>query len=124
LTRLGSNPEFGNSHGLSPEQFFEKIKVRYYTNEVDQKFLDRIFVSMGYDNGFEDAESWMFTNTEVASGTVGTMGYSKYHKSLFAILSPTSNLDLKAFRIQSANGCDMHFMKTCGNHFFFCDGDY
>ena len=123
LTRLGSNPEFGNSHGLSPEQFFEKIKVRYYTNEVDQKFLDRIFVSMGYDNGFEDAESWMFSNAEVASGTVGTMGYSKYHKSLFAILSPKSNMDLKAFRIQSANGCDMHFMKTCGNHFFFCDGE-
>jgi hypothetical protein len=121
LWRLGSNPEFGNSHALSPEQFYQKLKTRAATNAMDKKFLNRIFKAMGYINGFADAKASMFTAVELPKGTIGNIGYSKAHKTLLASLDVVNDKDLKAFHIQSANGCDMHFMKTCGNHMFICN---
>ena len=119
LTRLGTNPEFGNSHDLSPAGFYDKLADRSKNNAVDKRFLDRVFKAMGYKNGFADAKPEMFSATDLAAGTVGNIGYSKAHKTLYARLDTQPN-DLKAFRIKAANGCDLHFMKTCGNHFFFC----
>jgi uncharacterized protein YegP (UPF0339 family) len=119
LSRLGTNPEFGNSHALSPTQFYEKLATRSKDNAVDKRFLDRMFKAMGYKNGFADAKPEMFSAVELAAGTVGNIGYSKQHKTLYARLDTQPN-DLKAFRIKAANGCDLHFMKTCGNHMFFC----
>jgi uncharacterized protein YegP (UPF0339 family) len=121
LWRLGSNPEFGNSHALSPEQFYQKLKTRAATNAVDKKFLDRIFKAMGYKNSFAAADASMFTAVELPKGTIGNIGYSKAHKTLLASLDVVNDKDLKAFHIQSANGCDLHFMKTCGNHMFVCN---
>ncbi len=118
LTRLGTNPEFGNSHGLSPAEFYAKLAKQYKNNAVDRKFLDRMFNAMGY-NGFADAKADQFTAVEVPAGTAGNMGYSKDHKTAYDRLDATGK-DLLAFRIKAANGCDLHFMKTCGNHFFFC----
>ncbi len=121
LWRLGSNPEFGNSHALSPEQFYQKLKTRAATNAVDKKFLDRVFKAMGYKNGFAAANAGMFTAVEFPKGTIGNIGYSKAHKTLLVSLDVINDKDLKAFHIQSANGCDLHFMKTCGNHMFVCN---
>ncbi|MEL6923181.1 MAG: YegP family protein, partial [Bacteroidota bacterium] len=120
LTRLGTNPEFGNSHSLSPAEFYQKLQSRYNTSGVDKRFLDRIFKEMGYSGGFGDANAGLFSNTTIPSGTVGNMGYGERHRTTYARLSPTSNRDLQAFKIEAANGCDLNFMKTCGNHFFFC----
>lgn len=120
LSRLGTNPEFGNSHDLNTYQFFEKLQNAYITNKRDQIFLNKIFRGMGY-TGFEQATASLFTAVELPYGSVGNIGYSAEHKTLYAKLNVSSNRDLKAFHIRSANGCDVHFMKTCGNHFFFCN---
>jgi len=119
LTRLGTNPEFGNSHGLSPAEFFAKLQDKAKNNTADRSFLNRMFKAMGYKNGFADAKADQFSAVNVPAGTVGNMGYSKAHKTVYARLD-ASGQDLLAFRIKAANGCDLHFMKTCGNHFFFC----
>jgi uncharacterized protein YegP (UPF0339 family) len=118
LSRLGTNPEFGNSHALSPEDFYNKIKKAYAENEVDKVFLDKIYKSMGYE-GFKDAKAGQFSAVVLPQGTSGRLGYSKAHKTGCYTL-PDDEYHRKAFHIKSANGCDLHFMKTCGNHFFFC----
>ena len=118
VLKLGSNPEFGNSHGLTPTQFYEKISAKYKTNDVDKKFLNRIFKAMGYANGFKDASAGLFTDVVVPRGTIGNLGYNVLHKTQYSELQPNNT---EAFRIKAANGCDLHFMKTCGNHFFYCE---
>ncbi|MBK8562989.1 MAG: YegP family protein [Saprospiraceae bacterium] len=119
LSRLGTNPEFGNSHGLDGKGFFDKLTRRYGRSQVDKAFLDDLFKAMGYANGFADAKPALFSEVTLPVGTTGNIGYSSAHKTLYATL-PNTEKDRMAFRIESANGCTMHFMKTCGNHFFFC----
>lgn len=119
LNRLGSNPEFGNSHALTPNGFYNKLVKAYSDNEVDRKFLDYIYQEMGY-TGFSDASSSQFTAVVLPVGSTGKLGYSIYHKTGCYTL-PDAEYHRKAFHIKSANGCDLHFMKTCGNHFFMCN---
>jgi opacity protein-like surface antigen len=118
LSHLGSNPEFGNSHALTPEGFYNKLKNAYKTNKVDKAFLDRIYKAMGY-SGFADARPEQFSAVIIPQGTSGKLGYSVLHKTGCYTL-PDNEHDRMAFHITAANGCDIHFMKTCGNHFFFC----
>lgn len=119
LTRLGTNPEFGNSHGLSGKGFFDKLTRHYKRSDVDKQYLDELFKALGYTNGFADAKAEMFSEVTIPQGTSGNMGYSKLHKTLYATV-PDNEHDRLAFNIKGATGCDFHFMKTCGNHFFFC----
>ncbi|HFA49777.1 MAG TPA: DUF1508 domain-containing protein [Bacteroidetes bacterium] len=119
LKRLGTYPEFGNSHSLDAAGFYNKLKRRYGSSATDKRFLDRLFKGMGYANGFGDADASMFSEVTLTPGTKGYMGYGKAHKTIYASLD-TKGKDLEAFRIKAANGCHMQFMKTCGNHFFFC----
>lgn len=118
LSRLGTNPEFGNSHALDPTEFYQKLRKAYNTNERDRVFLDGIFRAMGYSS-FNEATPDLFSEAVLPYGTVGNIGYSVNHRTLYAKLNVKSDRDLQAFRIRSANGCDIHFMKTCGNHMFF-----
>ena len=120
LRRLGTNPEFGNSHGLDAKGFYDKLNGRYQKSGTDKRFLDDLFKAMGYANGFADAKADMFSEAMVPAGTIGNMGYSPQHRTTYAQLNADSDKDRMAFRIKAANGCDIHFMKTCGNHFFFC----
>jgi len=119
LSRLGTNPEFGNSHSLDGAGFYNKLKGAYANSSRDKAFLDNLFKGMGYA-GFGDATADMFSETTISRGQVGNIGASKQHRTVFAKLDVTSDRDLMAFRIDAKNGCDMHFMKTCGNHFFYC----
>lgn len=119
LTRLGTNPEFGNSHDMSAAEFYAKLAKNAKNNAADSKFLDRVFKGMGYADGWKSATADMFTEVVLPVGTSGNLGYSKAHKTGYYTL-PDAERDRMAFRIKSANGCDMHFMKTCGNHFFTC----
>ncbi len=119
LTHLGTNPEFGDWHGLDGAGFYKKLAGKAKQNSNDKRFLDGIFQAMGYENGFADADPGMFSDVVLPAGTVGNMGSGKEHKTLYAQL-PDNERDRQAFRIESANGCDLHFMKSCGNHFFFC----
>ena len=119
LSRLGTNPEFGNSHSLDGAGFYNKLKGAYANSSRDKAFLDNLFKGMGY-TGFGDATADMFSETTISRGQVGNIGASKQHRTVYAKLDVTSDRDLMAFRIDAKNGCDMHFMKTCGNHFFYC----
>jgi len=120
LSKLGTNPEFGNSHSLDGAGFYNKLKTEYSAGGRHKVFLDGIFRAMGYDNGFDGASASLFTEVELPRGTKGNLGYGgKKHGTGYYEL-PDATRDRQAFRIEAANGCHLHFMKTCGNHMFFC----
>jgi len=120
MPRLGTMPEFGDSHGLTPDQFYEKLNARYNDNATDKAYLNYLFKSMGYSNGWSDAQSYMFSEEVLPVGTRGLLGLGKQHHYEYSIL-PTNDRDRQAFRIQSANGSVVHFMKTCGNYMYACE---
>jgi len=120
MPRLGTMPEFGDSHGLTPNQFYEKLNARYNDNATDKAYLNYLFKSMGYSNGWADAQSYMFSEEVLPVGTRGLLGLGKQHHYEYSIL-PTNDRDRQAFRIQSANGSVVHFMKTCGNYMYACE---
>ena len=119
LRRLGTNPEFGNSHSLDGAGFYNKLKQRHTASGTDKRFLDGIFKAMGYNNGFTDASAGLFTEVELPRNTKGNLGYGRKHGTGYYTL-PDAIRDRQAFKIEAANGCHLHFMKTCGNHMFFC----
>jgi len=121
LTRLGTNPEFGEAHDLTGPQFLGRLRNRYATEPADKKFLDELFTCMGYENGFADATADIFSEVTLPNGKTGNMGYGANHGTTYSTLNAKDAKDLEAFKIEAANGCDVHFMKTCGNHFFFCN---
>ena len=120
MPRLGTMPEFGDSHGLTPTQFYEKLDARYNDNATDKAYLNYLFKSMGYSNGWADAQPYMFSEEVLPVGTRGLLGLGKQHHYEYSIL-PTNDRDRQAFRIQSANGSVVHFMKTCGNYMYACE---
>jgi len=120
MPRLGTMPEFGDSHGLTPSQFYDKLNSRYSSNATDKAYLNYLFKSMGYANGWADAQPYMFSEEVLPVGTRGLLGLGKQHHYSYSIL-PTNDRDRQAFRIQSANGQVVHFMKTCGNYMYACE---
>ena len=120
MSRLGSMPEFGDSHGLTPSQFFDKLSAKYAANENgDRPYLNYLFKSMGYAGGFKDASASLFSEEVLPVGTTGLLGLGVVHHYAYSVL-PTNDRDRQAFRIQSANGQVVHFMKTCGNYMYAC----
>jgi len=82
--------------------------------------LDYVFRSMGYRNGFAGASAGLFSNVTLDRGQKGLLGLGEQHHYEYSALN-TNDRDRQAFKIKAANGCDVHFMKTCGNYMFFCD---
>ena len=120
ITRLGTMPEFGDSHGLTPSQFYAKLQQRYSSNAGDRAYLNYLFKSMGYEGGFRDANEFMFSEETLPAGTRGLLGLGEQHHYGYYVLD-TNERDREAFRIQSANGVVIHFMKTCGNYMYACE---
>jgi len=120
MSRLGTMPEFGDSHGLTPTEFYNKLKARYAANATDRAYLNYLFKSMGYANGFKDANEFMFSEETLPVGTRGLLGLGAAHHYEYSVL-PSSDRDRQAFRIQTANGSVVHFMKTCGNYMYACN---
>ena len=118
---LGSRPEFGDSHALDATGFFNKLKKQYDNSSRDKAFLDELFTTMGYANGFVDASENTFSDATIPNGMTGNMGYTKRHRIQYVQLNAKRDRDLAAFKVAAANGCDVYFMKTCGNLFFFCN---
>jgi len=117
LNRLGTYPEFGDSHGLTTDGFYDKLLMRYQTVPYDRNYLDYIAREIGYGS-FMDIPRSAFSEVTVPNGSRGMLGAGEahdYHYTEFAMDDPR---DLEAFRIQSLNGKDIHFMKTCGNYFY------
>ena len=120
LSRLGTLPQFGDSQGLTPTQFYEKLDKHYNASAEDKAYLNHLFKSMGYNNGWDDAQPSMFTSVVLPVNTKGLMGFGKEHHYSYSIL-PSAEIDRQAFEIQSANGVIVHFMKSCGNYFYACE---
>lgn len=119
LERLGTNPEFGNSHGLTPAQFQNKLADRAAINGYDRNYLNYVARSLGYRN-FAAIPVNAFSDDVIAQGASGLLGYSEAHAFGYFTL-PDQEIDRQAFRIEGANGQVIHFMKTCGNYFYGCN---
>ena len=116
---LGRAPEYGDSHALDANGFYTKLNNMYQSSRSEKKFLDDIFREMGYEGGWSDATPELFSEVTVPRGLSGNLGTKTSHKTVYRKLDPYNERDLKAFRIKAKNACDLHFMKTCGNHFFY-----
>ena len=120
-TRLGLAPEYGNLSALDAAGFYNKLKRGYDRSAREKVFLDGIFKQMGYENGFKDAEvnASLISSTNVRRGASGNLGMKSNHQTVYRKLDPLDDKDLRAFKIKAKNACDLHFMNTCGNHFFY-----
>ena len=119
--RLGTFPQFGDSHGLTPTEFYNKLANRYAAKKYDQQYLDYLARQLGYANGFSDMSASDFSNETLAQGTKGLLGYGEFHGVSYSALNVKSSRDLEAFRVRAANGMDVHFMKSCGNYMYVCN---
>lgn len=120
VDRLGTNPQFGNTHGLSPVDFYEELKHAAETNSWDKSYLNYLYKAMGYSNGFVDARASQFSESTIIPGIKGILGFGKYSGYGYSKLD-LKGKDLEVFRIEAANGCHISFMKTCGNLLFICE---
>ncbi|MGB6229140.1 MAG: hypothetical protein WBF53_03320, partial [Litorimonas sp.] len=120
IRRLGTLPEFGDSHALDPSGFYAKLSDRYDTVDYDRVYLDNLFRAIGYEGGFRDPAvgEALFSNTVMDRGTLGILGFAEYHGVQYVDLDPISDRDLQAFRIEAANGRTVYFMKTSGTYFY------
>ena len=115
---LGRAPEYGDSHGLTTTQFYNKLKNAYDGSADERRFLDGIFKQMGYENGFKDATASLFSEVTIPTGINANLGTKVTHKTVYRKME-TKGRDREAFRIKAKNFCDFHFMKTCGNHMYY-----
>ncbi len=119
VTYLGSNPQFGNSLTYTPQEFFQRLQVKYNTNSDDKSFLDLLAKSLGYA-AFTDMDASMFSNDSLANGSSGLLGFGPQHALQYSTLNMSDVSNLEAFKVRSANGSDVHFMKRCGNFMYVC----
>ena len=117
--RLGTNPQFGNSLTYTPDEFFRRLQVKYRTSPRDKSFLDLMARSLGY-GAFSEMDASMFSDDTLPKGTTGLLGFGAQHALQFSALNVSKQTDLEAFKVQSANGTDVHFMKRCGNFMYAC----
>ena len=120
MSRLGTHPQFGESHGLTPAEFFSKLDTAYGSHPRHAAYLDHLMRSMGYAGGWADARPDMISDAVLPVGTRGVMGMGEEHDYAYKIL-PGTERDRMAFRFASANGQVVHFMKSCGNYFYGCE---
>ncbi len=118
-TALGRAPEYGNSHHLDPKGFYDKLNSAYKSSQAERTFLDGISKQLGFEGGWKDISPSIITAVTVPRGVSGNLGTKTTHQTVYRKLDPTNAKDLKAFKFAGKNACDLHFMKTCGNHFFF-----
>ena len=117
--RLGTNPQFGNSLTYTPDEFFRRLQVKYRTSPRDKSFLDLLAKSLGHGS-FVNMDASMFSNDTLPKGTSGLLGFGTEHALQFSTLNVNDPSHLEAFKVRSANGADVHFMKRCGNYMYVC----
>ena len=117
---LGSNPQYGNSHGLTTSQFYEKLLAAHRSGGSDRAFLNLMARSMGYSN-FRDISAADISNDTLANGSKGLLGVSRSHMLQYSKIQTNDPSHLEAFRLRSLNGTDLHIMKSCGNYMYVCN---
>ncbi len=118
-TVLGRAPEYGNSHSLDPQGFYNKLNAKYKSSAAERRFLDGISKQLGFEGGWKEVTPGIISAVNVPRGVSGNLGTKTTHKTVYRKLDPIDSKDLKAFRFAGKNACNLHFMKTCGNHFFY-----
>ncbi len=116
---LGTFPEYGNSHGLTPAEFYNKLSRAYNSSAFERGYLNFVARSIGY-NSFAEITASDFSETSLPYGSQGILGFAEYHGLQYAKLNVTDPKDLEAFKIRGANGQDVQYMKTCGNFMYVC----
>ena len=119
VDRLGTNPEFGNVQGLSPQQFYDRLNAAWASDSYDRNYLEYLARSLGY-SGWQAMDASMFSDTTIPNGTRAILGYGSQHALQYSRLDLERD-DINAFRVRAANGCDVNFMKTCGNYAYVCE---
>ena len=117
---LGSNPQYGNSHGLTSGQFYAKLVAAHQSGGMDQAFLNLMARSLGYSH-FQDMSAADFTEDTLPNGSKGLLGFSTAHVLQYSKIQTEDPRHLEAFRVRSLNGTDVHIMKTCGNYMYVCN---
>ena len=117
---LGSNPQYGNSHGLTSGQFHAKLVAAHQSGGMDQAFLNLMARSLGYSH-FQDMSAADFTEDTLPNGSKGLLGFSTAHVLQYSKIQTDDPRHLEAFRVRSLNGTDVHIMKTCGNYMYVCN---
>ena len=117
---LGSNPQYGNSHGLTSGQFYAKLVAAHQSGGMDQAFLNLMARSLGYSH-FRDMSAADFTEDTLPNGSKGLLGFSTAHVLQYSKIQTDDPRHLEAFRVRSLNGTDVHIMKTCGNYMYVCN---
>jgi uncharacterized protein YegP (UPF0339 family) len=116
VSALGSNPQFGDSRGLSAAQFYAKLQSRHATSAQDRGFLEYLARQLGYDR-FSDVPASAISETSVANGQTGVLGFGTEHAYQCSRMDLNNPTDLDAFRFAALNGREVYFMKRCGNFF-------
>lgn len=119
-TDLENYPDFGDNNGLTAGMFFEKLRNRYLTNSKDREYLDFLFKSLGYENGFAEASASMISEDTLPQGTNAILGFGQFHDVAYDEVKADQEASLDAFRIKAADGADVYFMKTCAKHMVVC----
>jgi len=74
---------------------------------------------MGYANGFADAQSDMFFEDVLPEGADEALK-TGLESSFGSAIQPSSRSDRDVFRVLSANGSVVHFMKASGSYSYKC----
>ncbi len=119
VTRLGTNPQFGDSMTLTPDGFYRKLKAAYDTDREDRLFLDLVAKSLGHGS-FNNMDASMFSNDTLTNGSSGLLAFGSDHALQFSSMNMKDASHFDAFKVRSANGTDVHFMKRCGNFMYVC----
>ena len=115
---LGVDPEYGSLESLDEPLFYDMLKRKFDSSDSEKQFLNGIFKQMGYENGFADATADLISLVQLPNNVSGNMGNKSTHVTVYRKLNVPEK-DRWAFRIKAKNACDLHFLKKCGNHFFY-----
>ena len=118
---VGRAPEYGSIQNLDENGFYNMLNAKFQSSQREKNFLNGIFKQMGYENGWADATAELISSVQLTKGSIGNLGTKASHQTVYRKLDLTNSRDLMAFKIKANNACHLHFLKACGNHFFYED---
>ena len=116
---LGSNPEFPFvKHLATAQQVYDAIKRNEnrenYKTRMDE--LNKMMVSIGFNNGIDDMTASSITAANIPSGSEGNMGSGSGTTGYYKLTGDPDGY--KAWKITSGTGCYVYLLAACGNAFY------
>lgn len=120
ITKLGTSPQFLPIRHLdNKDEVYAKMS-KLSKDPKYKKEIDAIFRSLGY-TGTDDPRFTKdkLTEAKVPFGAIGMLGDGAHHY-LYCLIAVPGHQYEKGWRVKAINGkCDAHFMRECGNAFFY-----